>query len=137
MMLQRTLLTQGGDAFPRRNQPVRRPTGTGPRWSLRDSLAAGALSGCKLPAVVPTSSRRLAGLEVGDRLDARVPGLGREVELRVTALAPLADFATWRSTSASGGFDLKTFEVRARPAAPVEGLRPGMSAIVDWGRRPR
>jgi HlyD family secretion protein len=80
---------------------------------------------------------RLAGLRVGDRLDARVPALGRDVELRVTTLAPLADFATWRSTSASGGFDLKTFEVRARPAAPVDGLRPGMSAIVDWGRRPR
>jgi HlyD family secretion protein len=80
---------------------------------------------------------RLAGLAVGDRLDARIPALGREVELRVTTLAPLADFATWRSTSASGGFDLKTFEVRARPAVPVDGLRPGMSAIVDWGRRAR
>jgi HlyD family secretion protein len=80
---------------------------------------------------------RLAGLKVGDRLTARVPALGREVELRVSTLAPLADFATWRSTSASGGFDLKTFEVRAKPAAPVEGLRPGMSAVVDWGRRAR
>jgi HlyD family secretion protein len=80
---------------------------------------------------------RLAGLKVGDRLDARVPALGRDVELRVSALAPLADFATWRSTSASGGFDLRTFEVRAKPAGPVDGLRPGMSAIVDWGRRPR
>jgi HlyD family secretion protein len=80
---------------------------------------------------------RLAGLAVGDRLVARVPALGRELELRVTTLAPLADFATWRSTSASGGFDLKTFEVRAKPAAAVDGLRPGMSAIVDWGRRPR
>jgi HlyD family secretion protein len=80
---------------------------------------------------------RLAGLKVGDRIDARVPALGRNVELRVTTLAPFADFATWRSTSASGGFDLKTFEVRAKPAAPVDGLRPGMSAIVDWGRRSR
>jgi HlyD family secretion protein len=80
---------------------------------------------------------RLAGLKVGDRLDARIPALGREVELRVTTLAPLADFATWRSTSASGGFDLKTFEVRAKPLAPVDGLRPGMSAVVDWGRGAR
>jgi len=80
---------------------------------------------------------RLAGLKVGDRLAARVPALGREVELRVTTLAPLADFATWRSTSASGGFDLKTFEVRAKPDVPVDGLRPGMSAVVDWGRRAR
>ncbi len=78
---------------------------------------------------------RLAGLRVGQRLTARVPALGREVELAVSAIAPLADFATWRSTSASGGFDLKTFEVRARPVQPVDGLRPGMSALVDWPLR--
>ena len=74
---------------------------------------------------------------MGDRLAARVPALGRDVELRVTTLAPLADFATWRATSASGGFDLKTFEVRARPAGAVDGLRPGMSVIVDWESRRR
>ncbi len=88
-------------------------------------------------AVFNLREDRLAGLKVGDRLVARVPALGREVELTVSTIAPLADFATWRSTSASGGFDLKTFEVRARPAGPVEGLRPGMSALVDWGRRAR
>jgi len=78
---------------------------------------------------------RLARLKMGDRLLARVPALGRDVELRVSVISPLGDFATWRSTSASGGFDLKTFEVRARPLAPVDGLRPGMSAVVDWARR--
>jgi HlyD family secretion protein len=88
-------------------------------------------------AVFNLREDRLAGLKTGDRLRARVPALAREVELRVTVIAPLADFATWRSTSASGGFDLKTFEVRARPDPPVEGLRPGMSAVVDWGHRAR
>ena len=88
-------------------------------------------------AVFNLREDRLAGLKVGDRLRARVPALARDVELTVTTIAPLADFATWRSTSASGGFDLKTFEVRARPAAPVDGLRPGMSALVDWERRAR
>jgi HlyD family secretion protein len=78
---------------------------------------------------------RLARLKMGDRLLARVPALGRDIELRVSVISPLGDFATWRSTSASGGFDLKTFEVRARPLAPVDGLRPGMSAVVDWARR--
>lgn len=80
---------------------------------------------------------RLAGLAVGDRLTARVPALGREVELEVSFVAPQGDFATWRSTSAQGGFDLKTFEVRARPVGAVEGLRPGMSAVVKWDRSPR
>ncbi|MCM2256583.1 MAG: efflux RND transporter periplasmic adaptor subunit [Vicinamibacteria bacterium] len=80
---------------------------------------------------------RLAGLAVGDALQARFPALGRNLELRVSAIAPQGDFATWRSTSASGGFDLKTFEVRARPTVPAAGLRPGMSAIVEWAQRAR
>jgi len=78
---------------------------------------------------------RLAGLAIGDRLTAQVPALGGEVELAVSFIAPMGDFATWRSTNAQGGFDLKTFEVRARPIGAVGGLRPGMSAIVAWDRK--
>ena len=74
---------------------------------------------------------RLAGLRLGTELSARIPALGqRQVKLKVDYISPLGDFATWRSTNASGGFDLKTFEIRARPEAPVEGLRPGMSALI-------
>lgn len=78
----------------------------------------------------------LARIGLGTELTGRVPALGdREVRLKVDYLAALGAFATWRATSASSGFDLKTFEVRARPVAPVEGLRPGMSVVVPWGRR--
>ena len=60
-----------------------------------------------------------------------IPALAnRRATFRVSYLAPEADFATWRPTSAQGGFDVKSFEVRARPAARVDGLRPGMSVIV-------
>lgn len=78
----------------------------------------------------------LARIGLGTELTGRVPALGnREVQLKVDYLAALGAFATWRATSASSGFDLKTFEVRARPVSPVEGLRPGMSVVVPWGRR--
>ena len=73
---------------------------------------------------------RLAGLRVGDRFTARVPALDRPDEgFGVFYIAPEASYATWRSTSAQGGFDLKTFEVRARTNSPVPALRPGMSVI--------
>ncbi len=76
---------------------------------------------------------RLGAIRMGSRFTVRVPALGDEdVELEVSYIAAQGDFATWRATSAAGGFDLKTFEVRARPVAPVAGLRPGMSAIVNW-----
>ena len=78
---------------------------------------------------------RLEKLKMGAKVPARFPALGNEeVPLTVSFVAPQGDFATWRATSAQGGFDLKTFEVRAKPAKAVSGLRPGMSAIITWPR---
>ena len=74
---------------------------------------------------------KLAGLRIGDSLTVKIPALkDQTLSLKVSYIAPVGDFATWRATSAQGGFDLKTFEVRARSAAPVAGLRPGMSAVL-------
>lgn len=77
----------------------------------------------------------LAAIRKGDRLMARFPALGMEsVLLEVTYINALGDFATWNATKTSGDFDMRTFEVHARPLDPVEGLRPGMSALVDWNK---
>ncbi|TVS09632.1 MAG: biotin/lipoyl-binding protein [Wenzhouxiangella sp.] len=77
----------------------------------------------------------LSGVRMGGELPGRVPALDhREVTFRVDYMAPLADFATWRSARDLGGFDLRTFEVRARPVEPVEGLRSGMTVLIDERR---
>lgn len=61
-----------------------------------------------------------------------VPALGnRPIELTVYYIAPLADFATWRATRYSSGYDIKTFEVRLRPGEAIDGLRPGMSVLIE------
>ncbi len=76
---------------------------------------------------------RLAAVKIGSRLSGQVPALGNEtVEFEVYQLAAQADFATSRATSAAGGFDLRTFEVRARPATRRNELRPGMSVVFQW-----
>lgn len=77
----------------------------------------------------------LAGLAVEDRFEVRVPALsGRPVTVRVTAINAQGQYANWRATKATGDFDLRTFEIRARPVEAVAGLRPGMSGIVEWTR---
>jgi len=82
-------------------------------------------------AVFHVREDRLAGLTVGSRLNVSIPALGSApAAFRVSYLAPEADYATWRPTAAQGGFDVKSFEVRARPDGRIAGLRPGMSAIV-------
>lgn len=75
----------------------------------------------------------LAKIRMGSTLRARIPALGdREVALKVNHIAALGEFATWHATKATGDFDMKTFEVRAVPFETVDGLRPGMSAVVSW-----
>jgi len=74
---------------------------------------------------------RLAGMRMGVIFPVSAPALGDgKFDVKISYISVLGDFATWRATSASGGFDLKTFEVRARPLEKIEGLRPGMSIIV-------
>lgn len=73
----------------------------------------------------------LANIRLGDVISARIPALGNQsIKVKVNYISALGEFATWRATKTSGDFDLKTFEVRLVPVDPVEGLRPGMSAIV-------
>lgn len=78
----------------------------------------------------------LARVKAGDRVSVRVPALGdRQVEVEIRDIASRGEYSGWRATRASGDFDLRTFEVRAYPLAPVEGLRPGMSAYLDVAGR--
>ncbi|HWA46042.1 MAG TPA: efflux RND transporter periplasmic adaptor subunit [Hypericibacter adhaerens] len=76
-------------------------------------------------------------LKIGDTITVRIPALGnREVVTEVRLIAAKGEYADWRATRATGDFDLRTFAIRAYPVEKVAGLRPGMSAYVDWsGRR--
>ncbi|WP_100157965.1 HlyD family secretion protein [Proteus columbae] len=77
----------------------------------------------------------LADIRKGDRIIITVPALGnKEVEAEIRYIAPMGDYATKRATRATGDFDLKTFEIRLYPVTPIEGLRPGMSALWRWDK---
>lgn len=76
----------------------------------------------------------LPQIHMGTRMIGYVPALDREVEFAVTYIAPQADFATWAATRTQGGFDIRTFTVKAKPVTCVEYMRPGMSVLVDWSR---
>lgn len=75
----------------------------------------------------------LSKFRKGDTFEVTFPALGtQKVELKVSYIHALGSYATWRATSTMGDYDQKTFELRARPTAKVEGLRPGMTALLDW-----
>ena len=72
----------------------------------------------------------LKGLTVGTEFDAIVPALdNKEIKLKVYYMKDLGTYAAWKATKTTGQFDLKTFEVRARPVEAVPELRPGMSVV--------
>ncbi|EKO3484719.1 biotin/lipoyl-binding protein [Vibrio fluvialis] len=82
-------------------------------------------------AVLNVREDLLSHFQKGTTFNAYLPALNKSVEFKVTHVAVMGDFATWRSTDAAQGFDLRTFEVEARPTAPETNLRMGMSLVVE------
>ena len=73
----------------------------------------------------------LSYFEMGKDFVGKVPAIGnQEVVFRVNYISPLGSFATWKSTDSSS-YDMRTFEIHALPMESVDGLRPGMSVLVE------
>ena len=73
---------------------------------------------------------QLNGIQVGSTIKAFVPAFNKGIEMKVYYLKDQGSYAVWKATKANGQYDLKTFEVKARPTEKFEGLRPGMSLII-------
>ncbi len=72
----------------------------------------------------------LNDLTMGKKINVMVPALGmKDIEVEIYFIRDMGSYATWRSTKATGEWDSRTFQIKARPTQKVEGLRPGMSII--------
>ena len=74
----------------------------------------------------------LDGFRKGSQIDVRIPALGEDktFPVVVTYIKAMGTYATWRTTKQNGGYDVRTFDVKCRPVTPIDGLRPGMTALV-------
>jgi len=72
----------------------------------------------------------LDGMTVGSTFTAFVPAFNKEIKMKVYYIKDQGSYATWKATKSNGQYDLKTFEVKARPLVRFDGLRPGMSLII-------
>jgi len=83
--------------------------------------------------VVQLREDKIEHVKMEGRAQIVIPALGRDRhEFKVTYIAAMADFATWKATNQKGDFDLKTFEIHLRPERPIPGLRSGMTARVEF-----
>lgn len=74
----------------------------------------------------------LPNFKQGSQINVKIPALGDDkvYPLVVTYIKAMGTYATWRSTKQNGGFDVRTFDVKCRPVMPIDGIRPGMTALV-------
>ncbi len=69
---------------------------------------------------------------MGKIFQAKIPALGDEIySFKVSHIAVMGEYATWRATESGKGFDMKSFEVALRPLKPIKGLCVGMSVLLD------
>ena len=74
----------------------------------------------------------LHGMKIGDRISLTIPALdGKKCEASVNYIAVRDSYATWKATKEIGQYDAKTFEVRAVPQESIDGVLPGMTAIIE------
>lgn len=73
---------------------------------------------------------QLKGMKVGDTFTAYSPAFDKELQMKVYYIKDEGSYAVWKATKSTGQYDLKTFEVKARPVKAFDGLRPGMSLII-------
>lgn len=73
---------------------------------------------------------QLNGLAMGKTFTAFVPAFNKDIQMKVYYMKDQGSYAVWKATKANGQYDLKTFEVKARPLDAMEGLRPGMSLVI-------
>ena len=73
---------------------------------------------------------QLNGMQVASEFTVFVPAFNKDVKMKVYYLKDQGSYAVWKATKSNGQYDLKTFEVKARPVEKLDGLRPGMSLII-------
>ena len=74
----------------------------------------------------------LSNFAMGVIFKGKVPALKEQkIEFKVNYISPLGSFATWKSTGKGNSYDMRTFEIHALPIEKVDGLKPGMSVLVE------
>lgn len=73
----------------------------------------------------------LKDISTGTVIKVKIPALDVETDAKVFYIKDLGTYANWQATKATGDFDARTFQIKARPVSKIDNLRPGMSVILE------
>lgn len=80
----------------------------------------------------------MPNFRLGGRFMGSVPAIGgEEVEWEIFYIAPMGDFATWHTSNPRSGYNMRSFEIHARPTTLIDGLLAGMSVITKLDTKSR
>lgn len=82
-------------------------------------------------AVFNVRETLLKDIRLGSKLKVRIPALDKTVTMKVYYIRDLGTYANWQATKSTGDYDARTFQIKARSEKPIDGFRPGMSAIYE------
>lgn len=71
----------------------------------------------------------LKDINVGTVLKVYIPALDMDTDMTVYYVKDLGTYANWQATKATGDYDARTFQIKARPEKKIENFRPGMSVV--------
>ena len=104
-----------------------------PHESELVSLGAPIMSLLKLQDKWVTFNVRehlLSDLTMGKEIEVTIPALdNKKVKAKIYYVRDMGSYATWRATKATGEWDSKTFQIKARPLEDIPELRPGMTVL--------
>lgn len=73
----------------------------------------------------------MPNFRMGETIYVDIPAIdSNNIPFKINYISPMGSFATWKSTKEKGSYDLKTFELHAKPTRNIKGLRPGMSVLL-------
>ncbi len=74
----------------------------------------------------------LKDFELGKEINVMIPAFDKkDIKVKIYYMRDLGSYATWRATKATGDWDSRTFEIKARPVEKQPRLRPGMTVIYE------
>lgn len=82
-------------------------------------------------AVFNVRETLLKDIKVGSKLKVKIPALDKDTVMEVFYIKNLGTYANWQATKATGDYDARTFQIKARPSKPIENFRPGMSVLYE------
>lgn len=82
-------------------------------------------------AVLNVREDHMPYFKIGGKFIGDIPAINEKgIEFEIYYISPLGSYATWKSTKQTGSYDMRTFEIKARPTQKIENIRPGMSVLV-------